>query len=86
MISDDDLEKLEEYVCIEGTEIGDYLISLLNVRRYSDPHGMSEQLSKEIDAELLHWLGRFRAETEIEEVTEPRPDSVYKVLNWIYEG
>jgi len=78
-----ELAKLYEYASLDGTEIGGYVNSLLELRTYNDCHGMTERLSSELDAELAHWLARFKDETVIKQVTEPQPDITYKELEWI---
>lgn len=79
----EDFSKLNEYASLDGCEIGDYVNTLLQLRTYSEAHGMTERFSSELEDELEYWLARFKDETEIEEITEPRPDVTYKQLNWL---
>ena len=74
---------LTEYASLEGSEIGEYVNVLLQLRDYSESHGMTEEFSLSLDKELSHWLARFEDETEIEKITEPQPDITYKQLNWL---
>ncbi len=78
-----DITELAEYASLDGCEIGEYVNTLLQLRAYSESHGMTEGFSSELDKELTHWLARFKDETEIEKVTEPQPDITYKQLNWL---
>jgi len=75
--------KLSEYASLDGTEIGDYVNTLLQLRTYNDCHGMTEEFSQQLNDELEHWLARFKDETEIEKITESRPDVTYNQLNWL---
>ena len=76
-------KEISEYVDLEGTEIGDYLSQLLVLWDIPESHGKNKLLQKAIDAELWRWLKRFRREAKIIEITKPRPDLVYKELEWL---
>jgi hypothetical protein len=80
--NDDDYNELTEYAHADGTEIGNYVIDLLCMRDYSEPHGMTESFSDALNAELWYWLEKFRSDCEIVEKVEPQPDRKYKVLIW----
>jgi len=82
-MTDKDYLDLTEYANLEGCEIGSYVNILLELRQFSESHGMSEGFSCELDKELDHWLARFKDETEIKEITEPQPDITYKELEWL---
>lgn len=75
-------DELNEYVYLEGTEIGCYLHQLLTLWLVPESHGKSPELGKAIDKELWHWLNRFRDEATIIEVIEPQPDKTRKELEW----
>ena len=85
MITPEEYDSLAEYSSLDGTEIGGYVCSLLNLRDHTPCHGMTEEVSDSLDEELRQWLRRFREETRIEETTFPRPDEVYKELVWLGE-
>lgn len=78
-----EIAKLNEYASLDGSEIGDYVNTLLQLRTYSESHGMTEEFSSQLDDELEHWLARFKDETEIVKITEPMPDVTYSQLNWL---
>lgn len=75
-------DELSEYVNLEGTEIGGYLLELLCLWDVPESHGKSKEFQEAMDKEMLHWLDRFRNEAKIIEITEPQPDLVYKELEW----
>lgn len=82
-MNDKDHKDLSEYANLDGCEIGTYVNHLLQLRGFSEPHGMSAEFSCALDKELADWLITFRAETVIEEITEKQPDITYKELIWI---
>lgn len=82
-MTEEDMSELEEYACLDGCELGDYLIKLLEVRRYNDNHGMGEEFSLAIDDELEKQLEFYRQNTVIETVVEKQPDLVNKELVWL---
>lgn len=75
-------DELGEYVDLEGTEIGCYLIQLMDIWQVPESHGKNPDFDRAIDIELWHWLNRFKAEATIHECSEPRPDRVWKELEW----
>lgn len=77
------ISKLTEYANLDGCEIGEYVNTLLDLRTYSESHGMTEEFSSQLDDELEHWLARFKDETVIKKVTEPQPDITYSELEWL---
>jgi len=83
MMNDEDYSNLNEYASLDGCEIGEYVNILLQLRMYSESHGMTEEFSLQLDEELKHWLARFKDETVIKTVTEPVPDITYKQLEWL---
>lgn len=83
MIGSENFAKLEKYANLDGSEVGEYVGRLLDLRNYSQPHGMTDEFNAALDAELLHWLERFETETTIETVTVPQPDKTYDELIWI---
>ena len=78
----EEYDELTKYVDIEGTEIGDYLCSLLCLWDIPESHGKRESLHVAIDKELRHWLKRFRKEAKIVVFTTPQPDRVHTELEW----
>tara|TARA_R110002020_G_scaffold248376_1_gene462377 strand:- start:8147 stop:8395 length:249 start_codon:yes stop_codon:yes gene_type:complete len=82
-MNDKDYKDLSEYASLDGCEIGTYVNHLLELRRFSEPHGMTLDFSVALDKELADWLVTFRAETVIEETTEKQPDITYKELVWL---
>ena len=78
-----DTAKLDEYAGLDGTEIGEYVNTLLQLRTYNDCHGMTERFSSELDGELSHWLARFKDETVIEKTTWQPPEVKGKELVWL---
>jgi len=83
MISSDEYQELTEYVHAEGTEIGEYLCSLLCLSDFNEDHGMSTKFREAISVELSCWLTKFRIEYELKTVVTPQPDRVHKELIWI---
>jgi hypothetical protein len=77
-----DLESLEDYVSLENSEIGEYVNSLLDIARFSQPHGMTDEFEKALEKELLHWLERFKSETKIVTFNVPQPDKEVRELVW----
>jgi hypothetical protein len=84
-MENNDIEKLTEYADLDGTEVGSYVNALLELRVYSEPHGMSEKFSKELEVEMAAWLTRFKEETTIisEEVDVPARTVIQKTLEWL---
>lgn len=81
----DKIIKLEQYANLDGTEIGDYVYALLDVARFSQSHGMTDQFFNAVQAELHHWLTRFETETEIVTSKIPQPDAIVTELVWLDE-
>ena len=77
------LDKLENYARLEHSEIGDYVMSLISVARFSEPHGMTEQFRQAVQQEVLHWVNRFETETEIVTYMQPQPDIRVQELEWL---
>ena len=77
-----DTDKLKEYALLDGTEIGDYLISLLQVAEFDEPHGMNIEFKQALREEMANWLDRFENETTIESHSIPQPNKIYKELIW----
>ena len=77
-----DLEKLEKCAFLDDTEIGEYVISLVSVRRFTTDHGMTSKFSSELDRELKYWLKRFESETEIMTHEIPQPNRIVTELIW----
>jgi len=48
-------------------------------------YGMSGEFSQDLNKELHRLLARFKNETEIIKITEPRQDRVYEKLVWLNE-
>jgi hypothetical protein len=82
-MTEEDMSELEEYAYLDGCELGDYIIKLLEVRRYNDNHGMGEEFSLAMDDELEKQLEFYRQNTVIETVVEKQPDLVSKELVWL---
>lgn len=75
-------EELDEYVELEGTEIGEYLNTVMCLWNFANPYGERKGLQKAIDIELWHWLKRFRRETQIIKTTFIREPIIHKELEW----
>jgi len=75
--------ELGDYVDLEGSEVGGYLLQLLCLWDVPESHGKNKELQKAIDLELLYWLNRFRNEAKIIETIEPQPDRITKELEWL---
>jgi len=65
----EELDQLEDYACLEGTEVAAYIFSLMETRQFDIAHGMSEGFSESLNNELRFWLDRFKNETTIEVTT-----------------
>jgi hypothetical protein len=83
-----DYSQLKEYLDLEGTEISDYLYTVIELyEMYDIAHGMSEGFKESIERELDFWLERFETETEIVEEEHIRPaipekKTVIRTLVW----
>ena len=77
-----DIEKLQMYCDLEGTEIGCYVSQLISIRGYSSAHGMPGDFSTALNKELQFWLYRFEKESVVIEETLPQPDKIYRELVW----
>lgn len=78
-----DIAELSEYAWLEGSEIGSYLISLLELYEcHPESHGRSPAVTNALETEMKFWLQKFKAETTIVKKVEPQPDKVYKELEW----
>lgn len=65
----EEYEQLEDYAMLDGTEIGEYLGRLIDVRQFNTCHGMTDEFDVAVTKELRFWLNRFQNETEIEVTT-----------------
>jgi hypothetical protein len=73
---------LEQYAELENSEIGEYLRALLDVSRFSVPHGMSETFKSALEEEMTNWLKRFQAETVVTYRVVHQPDLHIPELEW----
>lgn len=77
------IEQLEEYVKLEGSEIGEACSLLCQLAHYS--YCISDELVKALDKELVEQLTMFKEQTTIIERTETRTQT-YRELEWIEEN
>lgn len=76
----DDCNTLWDYALTDSSEIGDYVCSLLSVRYYSIPHGMTEEFNEALNKELEYWLIKYNTEFYIDEYYEKQPDKLVREL------
>jgi hypothetical protein len=81
----EELNQLEDYACLEGTEIGEYVERILGLRNFNIAHGMTEGFSESLNNELRFWLDRFNNETRIE-VTEEPVTTIIKQRELVWYG
>jgi hypothetical protein len=81
-LTNTEYDKLDEYVTLEGTEIGEYLTKLMDLYGHS---AIDDDLQIAVTKELRHWLERFETETKIQTTTYQPPEVVTKELVWIDE-
>lgn len=75
-----DIETLEKYAELEGTEIGEYCLNLIRVAEY--PSYMSDEFKAAVTKEILLQLNMFAENTEI--VTEEEIiKRTSQRLNWL---
>jgi excinuclease UvrABC helicase subunit UvrB len=74
MLTQDEIEQLQEYGELEGSEWGETVVALLHVYNYR--HYMSDQLGAALDAELIDSLEYVKTHFRIVEHQETRTITV----------
>lgn len=80
---DSDWNELYNYANLDGTELGEYVHTLISVSDCSQSYGMSPEFESMLYQEMSRLLNRFRTESKIVKRLEPRPPREYEVLEWI---
>jgi len=78
---EEEIQELEKYLRLEGTEIGDACAALLNVSYY--PDYVSKEFQKAIEKEIKSQLEMFKEQTRIVEREETYTRKVVE-LEWVY--